>query len=135
MRLNYKLIHHKAVKLANVLIFLCLVLQNCISDEESNRQTNSPYQGNWEGAFTGSISGSLKIKINPSGSIAGTVVYATFAEQEEINGYVFANGKIGLQSRSGFTISGYLNSSSSSGEWQQKRGDYWYKGNYTLNKY
>lgn len=94
-----------------------LMFVSCISDEELQSQTNSPYQGNWYGSFSGSFSGSISFKIIETGSMGGTI--KVDGVTEEISGYVFGTGKFDMSTRSGLAFSGYLNGNTSSGSWKK----------------
>jgi len=119
------------MKYFSYLFISLFIFISCISDENSELQTDSRFQRNWGGSFSGYYSGNLSLVIDKTGNIEGNVFYSTSSENEKISGYVFANGRIDLNTRSNFIIHGILNSNNSTGEWSKNNN----KGNYTLNKY
>lgn len=114
------------------ILYIVLLLFSCTRSEENmNLQTNSPYKGNWVGSFKGHYSGKLSLVIDKTGNIEGELLYSDSSEMEKISGYVFANGRIDLYTKSNFVIHGILNYNNSNGEWSKEN----YKGSYNLNKY
>ncbi len=101
-----------------ILLFTCV---SCISDEESQRQVNSGFQGKWVGTFSGGDSGTLTFIVDKEGTINGSYTSTINNTTESFEGYVFFNGKIDCNSKNGYSFTGYLdNVKPVNGQWSKR---------------
>jgi hypothetical protein len=89
------------------LIIICISV-SCISDEESQRQVNSDFQGEWVGTFSGNDSGTIVFTVQKEGTIVGDLTSLTSNTSQNFKGYVSSNGKFDINTRNNYYFSGYL---------------------------
>lgn len=108
----------------------------CISDEESKRQLNSPYQGEWGGNFDGGNTGTIDFIVDKEGTINGILVFSSNNLSEEFQCYVAFDGKFDINSPNKYYFSGILNTSApAKGKWKKLESSNSYiSGNFTINK-
>jgi hypothetical protein len=111
------------------IFLLFFLLNSCISDEESQRQVNSGFQGKWSGTFKGDFSGIISFSVEKEGIIANNNT------TENFQGYVNFNGKFDINTVDNYFFSGYLdNIKPISGQWKKIKDNIEYNGTWTLTK-
>ena len=108
----------------------------CISDEESQRQVNSAYQGEWVGSFDGENTGFIGFTVSKDGTINGVLTPSPNGASENFKGYVAFDGKFDINTPNKYYFSGILNTSSPvKGKWEKLISSNSYiSGNFTINK-
>lgn len=117
------------------IFLLFFLLNSCISDEESQRQVNSGFQGKWSGTFKGDFSGIISFSVQKEGVINGKLTNANNNTSENFQGYVNFNGKFDINTVDNYFFSGYLdNIKPISGQWKKIKNNIEYNGTWTLTK-
>ena len=117
------------------IFLLFFLLNSCISDEESQRQVNSGFQGKWSGTFKGDFSGIISFSVEKEGVINGKLTNANNNTSENFQGYVNFNGKFDINTVDNYFFSGYLdNIKPISGQWKKIKDNIEYNGTWTLTK-
>jgi hypothetical protein len=117
------------------IFLLFFLLNSCISDEESQRQVNSGFQGKWSGTFKGDFSGIISFSVEKEGIINGKLTNANNNTTENFQGYVNFNGKFDINTVDNYFFSGYLdNITPISGQWKKIKDNIEYNGTWTLTK-
>lgn len=117
------------------IFLLFFLLNSCISDEESQRQVNSGFQGKWSGTFKGDFSGIISFSVQKEGVINGKLTNANNNTSENFQGYVNFNGKFDINTVDNYFFSGYLdNIKPISGQWKKIKDNIEYNGTWTLTK-
>lgn len=117
------------------IFLLFFLLNSCISDEESQRQVNSGFQGKWSGTFKGDFSGIISFSVEKEGIINGKLTNANNNTSENFQGYVNFNGKFDINTVDNYFFSGYLdNIKPISGQWKKIKDNIEYNGTWTLTK-
>jgi hypothetical protein len=117
------------------IFLLFFLLNSCISDEESQRQVNSGFQGKWSGTFKGDFSGIISFSVEKEGIINGKLTNANNNTTENFQGYVNFNGKFDINTVDNYFFSGYLdNIKPISGQWKKIKDNIEYNGTWTLTK-
>lgn len=117
------------------IFLLFFLLNSCISDEESQRQVNSGFQGKWSGTFKGDFSGIISFSVEKEGIINGKLTNANNNTSENFQGYVNFNGKFDINTVDNYFFSGYLdNIKPISGQWKKIKDNIEYNRTWTLTK-
>ena len=117
------------------IFLLFFLLNSCISDEESQRQVNSGFQGKWSGTFKGDFSGIISFSVEKEGIINGKLTNSNNNTTENFQGYVNFNGKFDINTVDNYFFSGYLdNIKPISGQWKKIKDNIEYNGTWTLTK-
>ena len=117
------------------IFLLFFLLNSCISDEESQRQVNSGFQGKWSGTFKGDFSGIISFSVEKEGIINGKLTNANNNTTENFQGYVNFNGKFDINTVDNYFFSGYLdNIKPISGQLKKIKDNIEYNGTWTLTK-
>ena len=117
------------------IFLLFFLLNSCISDEESQRQFNSGFQGKWSGTFKGDFSGIISFSVEKEGIINGKLTNANNNTTDNFQGYVNFNGKFDINTVDNYFFSGYLdNIKPISGQWKKIKDNIEYNGTWTLTK-
>lgn len=119
-----------------VIYSLLLVLFNsCISDEESQRQINSSFQGDWIGTFDGDYSGNINFTVSKEGSIDGSLSFSPGSYSEIFGGYINHDGKFDFNTKSNFKFSGILkNQKTATGIWNKANSGSSETGSFSIKR-
>ncbi|HIC8643213.1 hypothetical protein BAX97_07765 [Elizabethkingia meningoseptica] len=116
------------MKIVILLVSFCIV--SCRYYTEPDLQTNSPYQGEWFGDYSGDDNGEIFFKVSPKGHITGMRKPVNSNASEEFIGYVLGDGKFSANTKTNFSIDGFITLNESRGVWKQIP----YKGIFYIQK-